>query len=145
MTAVMAHPNFASIKYWGKANRELNVLAAGSISVIIDKFVSRISVHFSQKLKQDTITLNNSRVDRRYSKRIVSFLDVASELAGDRRFAEVDSKNKFPTASGLASSSSGFAALALSASRAAGLNLSPNALSALARRGSGTAARSIHG
>ena len=111
----------------------------------IDKLFTQTSVQFSQQLKQDIITFNDSRVDRRYSKRIVSFLDVVREMGGDRRFAKVDTNNNFLTASGLASSSSGFAALALSASRAVGLNLSQNDLSALARRGSGSAARSIHG
>ncbi len=59
--------------------------------------------------------------------------------------ARVTSRNHFPTASGLASSASGFAALALAATRAAGLTLEPHALSVLARRGSGSAARSIFG
>ena len=55
------------------------------------------------------------------------------------------SRNDFPTASGLASSASGFAALAVAASHAAGLALSPRALSVLARQGSGSAVRSIFG
>ncbi len=53
--------------------------------------------------------------------------------------------NSVPTAAGLASSASGFAALCLAATHAAGLTLSADELSALARRGSGSAARSIHG
>jgi len=50
-----------------------------------------------------------------------------------------------PRGVGLASSAAAFAALALAASRAAGLALDPSALSALARRGSGSAARSVLG
>jgi diphosphomevalonate decarboxylase len=61
------------------------------------------------------------------------------------QFARVDSKNDFPTAAGLASSASGFAALALAATRAAGLDLSPEALSSLARQSSASAARSLFG
>ena len=57
----------------------------------------------------------------------------------------VVSSNNFPTAAGLASSASGFAALALAATRAAGLSLTDRELSVLARRGSGSAARSIFG
>jgi diphosphomevalonate decarboxylase len=57
----------------------------------------------------------------------------------------VTSENDFPTASGLASSASAYAALAVAVSRSAGLSLSPRELSILARRGSGSAARSIFG
>jgi diphosphomevalonate decarboxylase len=57
----------------------------------------------------------------------------------------VRSDNDFPTAAGLASSSSAFAALALAATKAAGQSLDPTALSVLARRGSGSACRSIWG
>ena len=53
--------------------------------------------------------------------------------------------NSVPTASGLASSASGFAALAVAATGAAGLALAPGELSVLARLGSGSAARSIFG
>jgi diphosphomevalonate decarboxylase len=59
--------------------------------------------------------------------------------------ADVVSSNRFPTAAGLASSASGFAALALAASRAAGLDLSETELSRMARRASASAARSIFG
>jgi len=57
--------------------------------------------------------------------------------------AEVTSENNFPAGAGIASSAAAFAALALSASKAAGLNLSEAELSRLARRGSGSASRSI--
>jgi diphosphomevalonate decarboxylase len=57
----------------------------------------------------------------------------------------VVSDNGFPTGAGLASSASGFAALALAASRAAGLTLDRTTLSILARQGSGSAARSVYG
>jgi diphosphomevalonate decarboxylase len=53
--------------------------------------------------------------------------------------------NTVPTAAGLASSASGFAALAGAAAAAAGLDLSDRELSRLARRGSGSASRSIFG
>jgi diphosphomevalonate decarboxylase len=55
------------------------------------------------------------------------------------------SENTVPTGAGLASSASGFAALATAASAAYGLDLSARDLSRLARRGSGSATRSIPG
>src|SRR5262249_39450951 len=65
------------------------------------------------------------------------------ERAGIRERATVESSNDFPTAAGLASSASAFAALALASTHAAGLKLSDRELSILARRGSGPAARSL--
>ncbi len=59
--------------------------------------------------------------------------------------ARVASVNNFPTASGIASSASGFAALTVAATQALGLDLSPTRLSAIARRGSGSACRSLFG
>src|SRR5258706_11219687 len=58
---------------------------------------------------------------------------------------KVITKNISPAGAGIASSASAFAALALAGSKAAGLNLSEPELSRLARRGSGSASRSIPG
>jgi diphosphomevalonate decarboxylase len=55
------------------------------------------------------------------------------------------SENNFPTGAGIASSAAAFAALALAAGKAAGLDMSESELSRLARRGSGSAARSVPG
>jgi diphosphomevalonate decarboxylase len=59
--------------------------------------------------------------------------------------AEVITENNFPSGAGIASSASAFAALAMAGSKAAGLNLTEPELSRLARRGSGSASRSIPG
>ena len=55
------------------------------------------------------------------------------------------SHNNFPTAAGLASSASGFAALASSLAALYTLPISPSALSLIARQGSGSACRSLLG
>jgi diphosphomevalonate decarboxylase len=54
-------------------------------------------------------------------------------------------RNDFPTASGLASSASGFAALALAATRAAGLDWAADRVADVARQSSASAARSLFG
>jgi diphosphomevalonate decarboxylase len=59
--------------------------------------------------------------------------------------AKVVSRSNFPNAAGLASSSAGFAALAVAARAAAGLPFDVSACSILARIGSGSACRSIQG
>jgi diphosphomevalonate decarboxylase len=77
--------------------------------------------------------------------RVSLFLDLVRRLAGMNLRAEVVSENNFPSGAGIASSAAAFAALALAASSAAGLDLSEAELSRLARRGSGSASRSIPG
>jgi diphosphomevalonate decarboxylase len=70
-------------------------------------------------------------------------LDRIRKLANINQKAKVVTTNNFPTGTGLSSSASGFAALTLAATSAAGLNLSEKELSILARQGSGSACRSI--
>jgi diphosphomevalonate decarboxylase len=58
---------------------------------------------------------------------------------------KIVTKNNFSKGTGIASSASGFSALTVAASKAAGLDLSKKKLSILARLGSGSACRSIPG
>ncbi|MDT0619710.1 diphosphomevalonate decarboxylase [Salinisphaera sp. P385] len=139
--AARAHANIALIKYWGKRDSALNLPATGSISVTLEALHSETRVRFDPNLVTDAIMLESGGDAERVSR----FLDLVRALAGMEMRADVRSRNNFPTGAGLASSASGFAALALAASRAAGIEASPSELSALARQGSGSAARSLYG
>lgn len=141
---VRARANIALIKYWGKADDRLNIPAVGSISVTLDRLWSDTEVEFSDELSADEFLLGGtSRPDQ--LARASNTLDLVRELAGVTLPARVSSENNFPTGAGLASSASGFAALSAAATRALGLELTERELSVLARRGSGSAARSIFG
>lgn len=72
-------------------------------------------------------------------------MDIIRKKANINAFARIESTNHVPTSAGLASSASAYAALAAAGSKAYGLNLSQKGLSRLARRGSGSATRSIFG
>ena len=140
-----ANTNIALVKYWGKRDAALNLPAVGSLSLTLDGLSTRTTVAFDGKLDHDTLLLNGADSDVKATARVSKFLDLVRALADIRLRARVESVNDFPTAAGLASSASAFAALALAATRAAGLTLDDRALSILARRGSGSAARSIFG
>ena len=142
--AAVAQPNIALVKYWGKRDAALNLPAAGSLSITLDALHTRTHVHFDPALAEDDIVLNGRR-DVEESRKITAFLDLFRARAGVATRARVESTNDFPTGAGLASSASGFAALAVTADRALGLGLDKSELSMLARRGSGSAARSIFG
>ncbi len=140
-----AHSNLALVKYWGKRNSVLNLPAVGSISITLNDLTTRTTVQFYPGIDGDTLVLNGVLADKKKEKRIRNFLDLVRNHAKMARFAKVTSENNYPTASGLASSSSGFAALALAATEAAQVSFSKEQLSVLARQGSGSAARSILG
>lgn len=137
----IARSNIALVKYWGKRDAVLNLPAAGSISMTLDGLETRTTVEFSEG-EADRVRINGVELTGRELAKTSVFLDLVRP--GTLR-AEVESSNSFPTAAGLASSASGFAALALAATKAAGMDLSSHALSVLARRGSGSASRSIVG
>jgi diphosphomevalonate decarboxylase len=141
----VAHPNVALSKYWGKRQRAGNYPAVPSLSVTLAGLETRTRVVFDARLGQDSVILDGKPADEGTSKRVVGVLDYVRRAARENRYAEVTSRNDFPTASGLASSASGFAALALAASSAAGLDWGPPRVSDLARRGSASAARSVFG
>jgi diphosphomevalonate decarboxylase len=144
-TAV-AHPNIALVKYWGKRDVEYNLPAAGSVSMTLGGLETRTHVRFDEGLDRDQFELDGDPVEAgKQLRRVSGFLDLIRNQAGFDSRARVVSANNFPTAAGLASSASGFAALAVAAASAAGLHLDDRELSIIARRGSGSAARSIYG
>lgn len=140
-----AYTNIALIKYWGKKNKELILPMNNSLSLTLDAFYSQTSLVFDKKLSADIFVLNDVEQSEKQSKKVVQFMDLVREKYGVSQFARIDSVNTVPTAAGLASSASGFAALAGAVSGALDLNLSQQELSQLARRGSGSACRSIYG
>ncbi|MFH1591168.1 MAG: diphosphomevalonate decarboxylase [archaeon] len=144
-TAV-ASSNIAFIKYWGKRDTALILPMNASISMTLDDGVSTTTtVEFSGSLAQDELVLNYAPTGGTKLERVSRFLDILRQERGISTRAKVVSINTFPTGSGIASSASGFAALAVAASGALSLSKTPEELSALARQGSGSACRSVIG
>lgn len=151
----VAHTNIALIKYWGKRpslTPDLNLPAVGSLSLTLERLRSETTLRAAER---DAFTLTSGldaasagKADAKAAAKVFRHLDRVwqAEHAGPRPACAVESRNFLPTAAGLASSASGFAALTLAAAAAFGLDLADRtALSTLARRGSGSAARSLWG
>ncbi len=138
-----AYPNIALVKYWGKRDEALMLPAAGSLSLTLDEFATTTTVRVDETVTEDQFVLNGTPQSGDSLGRVTRFLDLVRSMAGSDAPAAVDSVNEAPTGAGLASSASGFAALAVAAAAAYGLTLDRSALSRLARRGSGSAARSL--
>lgn len=138
-----ASPNIAFIKYWGNRDSALRLPVNGSISMNLDGLFTRTTVSFQPSLALDELIINGRQVGGKGLERVSGILDVVRQEAGIAFRAEVVSENNFPTGAGIASSASAFAALALAATQAAGLEWPEAAISRLARLGSGSASRSI--
>ena len=135
--------NIAFIKYWGNRDNTLRLPSNSSISMNLDGLYTRTTVSFQPSLPYDELIINGHEVMGAGLDRISHILDIIRGMANIHVRAEVMSENNFPSGAGIASSASAFAALALAGSKAAGLSLSERELSRLARRGSGSASRSI--
>lgn len=144
----VAHSNIALVKYWGKrasSTPDLNLPAVSSLSLTLDELRTETTV---APHEQDSFLLDEVPVQDGPARKVFAHLDrvwQALGRSGLRPPCQVSSINHLPTAAGLASSASGFAALTMAAHGAFGGDLDLAAQSALARRGSGSAARSIWG
>jgi diphosphomevalonate decarboxylase len=140
-----ANANVALAKYWGKRDEKLNLPQTGSISITLDGLETSAEVALAPGRRDDLIQMNGAPAVPREAERISRFVDLVRRTARSERRVEIDLRSNFPVAAGLASSASTFAALALATTQAFEVKLADAELSVLARRGSGSAARSIHG
>jgi len=134
-----APANIALCKYWGKRNADLNLPVNSSLSISLGKLGTLTVVKFSKTA--DRVFLNSKPAPKDFAARISAYLDL---FRADGQFFEVRTKNNIPTAAGLASSASGFAALVKALDQLFGWGFNPRELSMLARLGSGSATRSLY-
>lgn len=140
-----AGANIALTKYWGDADADLRIPANDSISLTLDRTRTVTTVSFRPDRPTDEVVVDGRVAAGPARERVVAHLDLLRGLAGVPWPARVVSRSNFPAAAGIASSAAGFAALTVAAAAALRLQLTARELSRLARRGSGSAARSIFG
>ena len=138
-----APSNIALCKYWGKRDSELNLPINPSLSVSLAHLGTRTRVEPIEG-PADDVWLNGLqlRADTLFAKRLSGFIDLFRQTS--HQAFRIETRNNIPTAAGLASSASGFAALTLALNDSLKLGLESSALSMLARLGSGSACRSIY-
>jgi phosphomevalonate decarboxylase len=142
--SAIAHPIQGLIKYHGLKDEKLRIPFHDSISVATSPTASHTTLEFG-RFKKDTAFIDGKKLSGRELERVISVVDEVRRRSGlEFRFKMV-SKNNFPSNVGLGASASGFAALAVAASKASGLKLSLEQLSVIARRGAGSATRSVTG
>lgn len=134
--------NIALVKYWGKQDFAQNVPLNGSVSMNLSEAITTTTVVWDDTLSQDEIYLDGERILDGRGARVSRYLD---RIRADyyRMPARVASMNSFPAGTGIASSASGFAALAVAAFAAMDEEIGEEELTRWARRGSGSACRSV--
>ena len=141
----IAHPNIALIKYWGNREEVLRIPENASISLTLGGLENRMLVRFDKGLDSDTLIINGEPAEPEMIDRASTHLDLLRDMADVADAAYMESKTNFPLGAGIASSAAAVAALTVAAASALKLDLDQKELSRIARRGSGSAARSIHG
>lgn len=140
-----APSNIALSKYWGKRDRARNLPLNSSFSISLAEWGSHTCVAPSE-IGYDSVSLNgeNLALDSAFARKALKFADL---FRGESNAPlTITTRNTIPTAAGLASSASGFAALTQALCGAFGLGLNKSEMSLIARLGSGSATRSLwHG
>lgn len=135
-----APSNIALCKYWGKKNLDLNTPLTPSLSISLGDRGTKVKLSISPK---NSLSINGKYITQESPvfRRTFDFLELfMSKDIG----LSVQSENNIPTAAGLASSASFFAALTIALDKLYSWHASHQALSCLARLGSGSACRSLH-
>lgn len=146
---ISAPANIAWVKYWGKKGHQLP--ANPSLSLTLKESVThtKLSATPADELKVELLFEGSLGVA--FGKKIETYLAHLTKdlpLLG-RYHYKIESRNTFPHSSGIASSASSQAALAILIGRllakASSSELDMNAVGSLARLGSGSACRSLMG
>ncbi|RKP00897.1 hypothetical protein CXG81DRAFT_7108, partial [Caulochytrium protostelioides] len=152
--------NIAVVKYWGKRDTDRYLPTNSSLSGTLDmaRLASTTTIHLfppataadagaDDRFELDgaahAVTPRMARVIAEVRQAAAAHYGAHSAQATGR--LAIHSANNFPTAAGLASSASGYAALAYALCHLLGLEMSPSEISAIARLGSGSACRSLFG
>ncbi|CAL9734194.1 diphosphomevalonate decarboxylase [Monosporozyma servazzii] len=150
--------NIATLKYWGKRDVSLNLPTNSSISITLsqDDLRTLTTAATSESFSEDQLWLNGhleSLQNKRTQDCLRDLRQLRSELeqqdeslpALSQWKLHLVSENNFPTAAGLASSAAGFAAMVVAIAQLYQLPQSMSELSKIARKGSGSACRSLFG
>jgi phosphomevalonate decarboxylase len=140
-----AHPIQGLVKYHGMRDPDLRLPYHDSVSVCTAPSHTRTTAALRPDAAEDVYVVDGERLSGHAADRVRSVVDEARRRADTDARVRLESENSFPSNVGFGSSSSGFAAAAVAVCEAAGLDLTRPETSAIARRGSSSAARAVTG
>ena len=145
----LSHPNKAFVIYWGNRNDTLRIPTRSSLSVTLqginhplDYIISLRTLGSSER---DKVIIDGTEDKGEIYNHFVHHLNAMRRYTGFRQKLEVSTKASFPVGSGLAGSAASASALAEAFAGLIGKSTDTRLKSIMARKGSGSASRSVFG
>jgi diphosphomevalonate decarboxylase len=149
LKSAVSHPNKALVIYWGNENDMLRTPTRSSLSVTLqginhplDYIVSLRTIGASE---HDKIIIDGIEDKGEIRSHFVYHLNAMRRYTGFKEKLEVTTRTSFPVGSGLAGSAASASALAEAFAGLIGKTEDTRLKSIMARRGSGSASRSVFG
>lgn len=149
LKSALSHPNKALVIYWGNENDILRTPTRSSLSVTLqginhplDYIVSLRTIGASER---DKIIIDGIEDKGEIRSHFIYHLNAMRRYTGFKEKLEVTTRTSFPVGSGLAGSAASASALAEAFAGLIGKTEDTRLKSIMARRGSGSASRSVFG
>jgi diphosphomevalonate decarboxylase len=145
----LSHPNKALVIYWGNENDTLRIPTRSSLSVTLEGINHPLDYIVSLKTigssEHDKVIIDGKEDKGEIRSHFVCHLNAMRSYTGFNERLEVNTRKSFPVGSGLAGSAASASALAESFAGLIGKTEDTKLKSIMARRGSGSASRSVLG
>ncbi len=145
----LSHPNKALVIYWGNENETLRIPTRSSLSVTLQginlPLDYMVSLRTIGSLERDKVIIDGIEDKGEIRSHFVYHLNAMRRYTGFKEKLEVTTRKSFPIGSGLAGSAASASALAEAFAGLIGKTADTTLKSIMARRGSGSASRSVFG
>jgi diphosphomevalonate decarboxylase len=145
----LSHPNKALVIYWGNENDDLRIPTRSSLSITLQGINQPldyiVSLRTLRSLERDKVIIDGLEDKGEIHRHFVHHLDAMRRYTGFKEKVEVSTRKSFPVGSGIAGSAASASALAEAFAGLTGKTADTRLKSIMARRGSGSASRSVFG
>jgi len=149
ISTAISHPNKAIVIYWGNEDDRLNIPSRVSLSITLHginhKLDYTVTLKTSKDADRDKVIIDGREDKGEIYSSFVRHLDSMRAYTRLKDRLVVATKKTFPVGSGLAGSAAAASALAEAFAGICHDHMDKQKISRLARRGSGSAARSVFG
>ena len=145
----LSHPNKALVIYWGNENDTLRIPTRSSLSITLQGINHPldyvVSLRTMRSSERDKVIIDGIEDKGEIHSHFVHHLEAMRRYTGFKEKVEVTTRKSFPVGSGLAGSAASASALAEAFAGLIDKTADTKLKSILARRGSGSASRSVFG